>query len=100
MYALSVAVLAPTAQVGLLRLFDRFALLAAQGAISSAVRLVGGAVGMMIEAPLVFFLAVWALGSLAAFAYVAGAAALEMRRRGLWTGFAWTGPLTAGLPNC
>lgn len=98
-YALSVAVLAPTAQVGLLRLFDRFALLAAQGVISSAVRLVGGAVGMMIEAPLVFFLAVWALGSLAAFAYVAGAAALEMRRRGLWTGFAWTGPLTAGLPK-
>jgi O-antigen/teichoic acid export membrane protein len=85
--------------VGLLRLFDRFPLLAAQGAISSAVRLAGAAVGMAIDAPLVFFLAIWALGSVAAFAYVAGAAALEMRRRGLWTAFAWTGPLTAGLPK-
>ncbi|MDP1618450.1 lipopolysaccharide biosynthesis protein [Phenylobacterium sp.] len=98
-YALSVAVLAPTAQVGLLRLFDRFGLLAAQGAISSAVRLAGGALGMAMDAPLVFFLVVWGLGSVAAFAYVTAAAALEMRRRDLWRGFSWAGPLAAGMPK-
>ena len=35
-------VLAPTSQVGLLRMFDRFGLLSAQAALSSAIRLVGG----------------------------------------------------------
>lgn len=99
LYALTVAVLAPTSQVGLLRMFDRFGLLSAQAALSSAIRLVGGAIGMALGAPLTFFLIIWALGSVTGFAYVTAAAYAEMRRRGLWQGFAWSGPLTAGMPR-
>lgn len=93
LYALTVIFLVPAAQVGLLRLFDRFDLLAGQAAISSAVRLVGGGIGFLIQAPMTFFLVVWAAGTVVSFVYVAGAAWFELRRRELTAGFSWAGPL-------
>lgn len=99
LYALTIVVLAPASQIGLLRLFDRFALLSIQAAISSLVRLVGGAIGLAIDAPIPFFLAFWAAGSVAGFLYVSVAAWLDLRRRGLLSGFPWRGPLTAGMPG-
>lgn len=99
LYALTILVMAPASQIGLLRLFDRFALLSVQAAISSLVRLVGSAVGFLIDAPIGVFLAVWAAGSLAGFIYVSAAAFIELRRRGLASGFAWSGPLTLGMPR-
>lgn len=98
-YALSVAALVPSTQLGLLRLFDRFGPPSAQSAVSSTVRLIGGGIGMATRAPLEFFLLVWALGTLTAFAYVAACAHGELRRRDLLAGFAWSGPLTEGMPK-
>ncbi|MES2895545.1 MAG: lipopolysaccharide biosynthesis protein [Pseudomonadota bacterium] len=83
LYALTIVFMVPTSQIGLLRLFDRFGLLSAQAAIGSAVRLAGGLVGIVIGAPVAFFLIVWAAGTLAGFLYVTFAALAEMRRRGL-----------------
>lgn len=83
LYALTIVFMVPTTQIGLLRLFDRFGLLSAQAAIGSAVRLAGGLVGIVIGAPVSFFLIVWAAGTLAGFLYVSFAAVAEMRRRGL-----------------
>ncbi|HEY9236987.1 MAG TPA: lipopolysaccharide biosynthesis protein, partial [Phenylobacterium sp.] len=99
LYALTIAALAPACQIGLLRLFDRFALLSMQQAISSAVRLAGGLVGFAIDAPVGFFLITWGAGSVAAFLYVAVCAWRELGRRGLLANFPWSGPLTAGMPG-
>jgi O-antigen/teichoic acid export membrane protein len=98
-YALTIATLAPASHVGLLRLFDRFALLSMQQAISSAVRLAGGLIGFAIDAPIGFFLITWGAGSIAAFAYVAFFAWRELVRRDLLSAFPWSGPLTAGMPG-
>ncbi|WP_309643859.1 lipopolysaccharide biosynthesis protein [Phenylobacterium sp.] len=86
LYALTVAFMVPTTPVGLLRLFDRFGVLSAQAAVSSAVRLAAGLVGIVIDAPLAFFLVAWGAGTLAGLLYVSVAAAIEMRRHGLLSG--------------
>lgn len=99
LYALTVAVLSPTSQLGLLRLFDRFGPLSAQSAVSSMVRLIGGGIGFLTHAPLTFFIACWAAGSVVAFFYVATCAWQETRRRGQATGFSWSGPLTPNMPK-
>jgi O-antigen/teichoic acid export membrane protein len=100
LYCLTILVMASATPTGLLRLFDRFDLIAAQTPISSLVRLAGSALAVLLGASLSVFLAVWAAGTAVAFAYIAASAVLEMRRRGLLTGFRWFGaPLTAGLPG-
>lgn len=99
LYALTIAALAPACQIGLLRLFDRFALLSMQQAISSTVRLAGGLVGFAIDAPVGFFLITWGAGSVAAFLYVAACAWRELGRRGMLADFPWSGPLTEGMPG-
>ncbi len=99
LYALTIGSLAPACQIGLLRLFDRFALLSMQQAISSAVRLVGGIIGFAIDAPVGFFLITWGAGSVAAFLYVAVLAWRELGRRDMLRDFPWSGPLTAGMPG-
>ncbi|MDB5424168.1 MAG: putative rane protein involved in the export of O-antigen and teichoic acid [Phenylobacterium sp.] len=100
LYCLTILVMASATPTGLLRLFDRFDLIAAQTPISSLVRLAGSGLAVLLGASLSVFLAVWAAGTAVAFAYIAASAVLEMRRRGLLTGFRWFGaPLTAGLPG-
>lgn len=99
LYALTIASLAPACQIGLLRLFDRFALLSMQQAISSAVRLVGGIIGFVTDAPVGFFLITWGAGSIAAFLYVAVLAWRELGRRDMLRDFPLSGPLTAGMPG-
>jgi len=99
LYALSVAFMAPATSLGLLRLFDRFRPLAAQQAVSSMVRLVGGALAWTLAWPIEAFLVIWAAGTLASFAYLAGASCIELHRRRLLDGFTWRGPLSAGLPG-
>jgi O-antigen/teichoic acid export membrane protein len=99
-YCLTIMVMASATPTGLLRLFDRFDLIAAQTPVSSLVRLLGSGAALLLGASLGLFLAVWAAGTIVAFLYVAASAVLEMRRRGLLGGFRWTGtPLTAGLPG-
>lgn len=99
LYAITIAFMVPATQIGLLRLFDRFGLLSVQAAISSLIRLIGGGVGFLIDAPVSFFLLVWGAGTLAGFIYVSVIAWQELRRRDLLSGFSWTGPLTAGMPG-
>lgn len=100
LYCLTIMVMASATPIGLLRLFDRFDLIAAQAPISSLVRLAGSGLAILFGASLSAFLIVWASGTVIAFAYLAGSAILEMRRRDLLAGFRWLGtPLTAGMPG-
>jgi O-antigen/teichoic acid export membrane protein len=99
LYSLSIIIMAPATPIGLLRLFNRFDLIASQAPVSSAVRLVGGGLAFFLGGSLTDLLWVWALGTLASFLYIASVSVLEMRRRGLLRGFHWTGPLTAGMPG-
>jgi O-antigen/teichoic acid export membrane protein len=98
-YCLSIVFMVPATSVGLLRLFDRFDMIAAQAPVSSLVRLAGSGLILLVGPTLNLFLLVWALGTLAAFVYLTGAAFLEMRRRGLLKGFSWRGPLTRDMPG-
>lgn len=98
-YMVSVLFLAPAAPRGLLRLFDRFDILAGQAVAASMVRLLGCGLGYAIGAPLEFFLLVWAAGSLAGFVLVTVGAWRELRRRGLLQDFAWRAPWTIGVPG-
>jgi|KBSSwiStaDraftv2_1062776.scaffolds.fasta_scaffold09979_5 O-antigen/teichoic acid export membrane protein len=99
LYCLTAAMLTPATATGILRLFNRFDVLAAQAPIGSAVRLVGGGAALVLGVSLNAFLLIWALGTIAAFAYVTAASVGELRRRGLMSGFKVRGPLTAGLPG-
>jgi O-antigen/teichoic acid export membrane protein len=90
-YALSVMFITAAAPLGVLRLLDRFDVLAAQAAVISLIRLAGCALGYALHADLGFFLLVWALGTVAGFALLAVAAWREMERRGLLEGFRWRG---------
>ena len=100
LYCLTIMVMASATPIGLLRLFDRFDLIAAQAPISSLVRLAGSGLAILFGASLSVFLVVWASGTVVAFAYLAGSAILEMRRRDLLSGFRWLGtPLTMGMPG-
>jgi O-antigen/teichoic acid export membrane protein len=98
-YALSIAVMDSATSVGLLRLFDRFRFLAAEQAVSSAVRLVGCGLAFLHHGPIEAYLAAWAAGTLAAFVYVNGVALWDLNRRQLLKGFTFRGPLSQGLPG-
>ena len=98
-YMLSVMFITAAAPLGVLRLLDRFDVLAVQAAVISVVRLIGCGVGYVLHADLAFFLAVWALGGFAGFALLAAAAWREMRRQGLLEGFTWAGPVRIGTPG-
>ena len=98
-YALSVLLITAAAPLGVLRLLDRFDVLAAQAAVISLVRLVGCAVGYALHADLAFFLAVWAAGTAAGFVLLAVAAWREMGKGGLLKGFRWFGPVRIETPG-
>ena len=98
-YALSVMFITAAAPLGILRLLDRFDVLAGQAAVISLVRLVGCGLGYLLHADLVFFLAVWALGTVAGFVMLAYAAWRELDRQGLLQGFHWLGPTRIETPG-
>jgi O-antigen/teichoic acid export membrane protein len=98
-YALSVMFITAAAPLGILRLLDRFDVLAGQAAVISLVRLVGCGIGYVMHADLAFFLAVWALGTIAGFVMLAWAAWRELDRQGLLQGFRWLGPTRIETPG-
>ncbi|CAN7217541.1 lipopolysaccharide biosynthesis protein [Phenylobacterium sp. LjRoot225] len=98
-YALSVMFITAAAPLGVLRLLDRFDVLAGQAAVTSLVRLVGCALGYVLHADLGFFLVVWALGTVAGFVLLALAAWRELGRRGLLQGFSWRGSARIEAPG-
>ncbi|CAN5398723.1 lipopolysaccharide biosynthesis protein [soil metagenome] len=99
LYALSIAMMTSATSVGLLRLFDRFRFLAGEQAVSSIVRLAGCAVAFAHDAPISWFLAAWAAGTVTSFFYVMGVAWWDLSRRDLLQGFTFRGPLSEGLPG-
>ncbi len=99
LYCLSIAAMTSATAVGLLRLFDRFKVLAGEQAISSTVRLIGCAIAAALHAPVEGFLLAWAAGTIASFTYVAAVAVWSLHGRGLLQGFSLKGPLGQGLPG-
>jgi O-antigen/teichoic acid export membrane protein len=96
---LTIAFMVSATPVGLLRLFDRFDVMARQAALISILRFVGGAIAFLTHAPMEGFLAAWAFSTLGSWLYLAGSALRELKRRGLLEGFTLRGPLTKGLPG-
>jgi O-antigen/teichoic acid export membrane protein len=98
-YMLSIAFMVSATPLGLLRLFDRFDVLARQAALIAFLRLIGTVVAWALHAPMEGFLLAFAVGTLGSWAYLAGSAFGELRRRGLLQGFDWSGPLGRDLPG-
>ena len=98
-YVTSTVFMVSATPLGLLRLFDRFDLLARQTALVSVVRLAGAMLAFFLEAPLWAYLLVWASGTAASFVYLLAGAWRELVRRDLIAGFAWRGPLAGDLPG-
>ena len=96
---IAIAFMVSATPVGLLRLFDRFDVMARQAALISVLRLAGGAIAFLMKAPAEGFLAVWALSTFGSWLYLAGSALGELKRRDLLAGFTWRGPLSQGLPG-
>lgn len=92
-YVASVFFMTAAAPLGILRLLDRFDILATNAAIISLVRLAGCALGYVLHADLAFFLAVWAIGTIAGYAQLLVVAWREMGRQDLRRGFHWLGPV-------
>ncbi len=99
-YMLIIIAMVASTPVGLMRLFNRFDVLAAQSVIVSAGRLVGCAVGFVLHGPMEAFLLAWAFGQVCGFAYLCTMTLVELKKRDLVAGFSLRGgALTAGLPN-
>ncbi len=99
LYMLSIAFMVSATPMGLLRLFDRFDVLAWQAGLISLIRVIGSLVALGFGASMHGFLLAWAAGTLGSWLYLAGSAYAEMRKRGLLKGFTLRGPLAAGLPG-
>lgn len=92
-YAASAFFMTAAAPLGVLRLLDRFDVLATNAAVISLVRLAGCGLGFALHADLAFFLLVWALGTIAGYVQLLVVAVREMRRQDLLHGFRWFGPV-------
>jgi O-antigen/teichoic acid export membrane protein len=98
-FMVTIAFAVSATPLGLLRLFDRFDIMAQQSALISLLRLIGGGVAFAMGADIKGFLLAAALATLGSWLYLAGFAFVELRRRGLAAGFRWRGPLAKGLPG-
>ncbi len=100
LYMLVIVAMVASTPVGLMRLFNRFDVLAAQTVIVSAGRLVGCAAGFVLHGPMEAFLLAWAFGQICGFTYLCVMTMRELRKRDLIAGFTLRGgALTAGLPG-
>jgi O-antigen/teichoic acid export membrane protein len=84
---------------GILRLFGRFGVLAAQSTVSSAVRVGGSALVLILGGGVGWILAAWYAGTVVAFIVLGAAAWRELIRQGHAGALRVTGPLTAGFPG-
>lgn len=82
LYATSVAFMVMATPTGVLRLLDRFDLLAAQGNVGALVRLAGAGLAFAFGGGLVAFLAIWYAANLVACCTLFGSAWWQLRRRG------------------
>lgn len=89
-YTTSVMFMVTATATGVLRLFDRFDLLATREALEALVRLAGTGLAAVFGGDLVAFLAVWYGATMIGGATLVFAAWSQIRRRGLLSG-GWTG---------
>lgn len=99
LYMVSIAFMVSATPLGLLRLFDRFDVLAWQSGLISLFRAVASIVALLMGAGMEGFLLAWAVGTVGSWFYLAGSAYAEVRKRGLAADFSWRGPLTEGMPG-
>lgn len=99
LFMLTVAFMVSATPVGLLRMFDRFDVLARQAVLISVLRLAAGFVAYAVNPTMTGFLVAAAFATVGSWLYLAGASFAELRRRGLTKGFTWRGPLAKGLPG-
>lgn len=99
LFMLSIAFMVSATPLGLLRLFDRFDVLAWQAGLISLFRVVGGVVAFLLGTGMEGFLLATALATFGSWLYLAGSAVIELKKRGLLTDFSWRGPLTEGMPG-
>ncbi|KAB0677186.1 fatty acyl-AMP ligase [Aureimonas leprariae] len=105
LYATSILFMSTTTPLGILRLLDRFDLVAVQTTISSVTRFAGSLLVFAAGGGLAEWLLVWYLSTLAAFLFMVGASATVMRRHGSTAGggafFAWRDlrPFTKDMPG-
>jgi O-antigen/teichoic acid export membrane protein len=84
---------------GILRLFGRFGVLAAQSTVSSLVRVVGSGLVLLFGGGVAGILVAWYAGTVAAFILLGVAAWRELSRQGHAQAWRVRGPLTAGFPG-
>ncbi len=99
LYMFSIVFVISGMPTGLLRLFDRFDVLAQQTALVGFVRLLGSFVALLVGGGVPAFLFAWAAGSIAGWLYLVTMGVLELRRHDMLAGFSWKGPLTQGMPG-
>lgn len=85
-YMSSIVFMVNATPTGVLRLLDRFDVLAMRSAAGGLVRFLGAAAAYAMGAGLSVFLAVWYLASVWGFLVLAGSAVRELRRRWLLSG--------------
>lgn len=82
LYATSIAFLVAATPTGVLRLVDRFDLMAAHGNVGALVRLLGAGAAFVLGGDLTVFLAVWYGASVLTCCALFGSAWWQLRRRG------------------
>ncbi len=100
LYSLSILFMVSATPTGVLRLVDRFDLLAAESTIESWVKLIGAAIAWSVGAGLQVFLMIWFLAKVASFAFLFGTATWSLRRQNALAGLRWRfeGSWTEGMP--
>lgn len=98
-FMLTIAFMVSATPVGLLRIFDRFDVMARQAALIALLRLVGSIAAFFLMPNLVGFMLAFAFGTVGSWLYLAGSALAELRRRKLLAGFTWRGKLSEGMPG-
>lgn len=98
-FMLTIAFMVSATPVGLLRIFDRFDVMARQAALIAFLRMVGTLLALLLMPNLTGFMLAFAFGTVGSWLYLAGSAFAELRRRKLLEGFSWRGRLSDGLPG-
>ena len=100
-YALSILFHVSATPTGVLRLGNRFDLLAAESTIESWVRLIGAGIAWHLGAGLHVFLMIWFLSKVIAFLFLFGAAVWALRQQQALRGFRWRlgGSWTQDMPG-
>ncbi|MBR0558489.1 lipopolysaccharide biosynthesis protein [Neokomagataea anthophila] len=87
LYCGSILFMAAATPTGLLRVFNRYDLLAVQGTIATIIRVIGTASMLLTGASVAILAAVWFLAEVIAWGTISVMALKEMTRRNLHTGF-------------